>query len=839
MNSNNKYARKRIKLQPGANIKLSMVGSEDDTREFHILEILGEGGTAVAYKVSYDGSDNNKYLYVLKEINPVHTEKRMAVERYGDHLNIDGYDSEYPNVYKKHKDQFLEAYKLQLGLATGENKSACITTSLPIGLYIDKESSKQDNYALYGLFQYQSGETLKKHEDSSLLELVDIQRHIAETVKAYHDKGYLWLDIKEANVSVVGEGAVESVCMFDFGSLISMTKLKEFNYKKDKDFRITYSPTSSDLLLPDELEYMFKLTEKEEYYISMRNFEDELHLLGELGVSADIFLLGSMFYKRLFGKAPTKEICSEIENGSFDFSKSEWLSGCSSFVLDKIKCIMQNCLKYVDREHRYQNDDEYLSDLNELYYLLNSNEYNKLSSGKEKNYVKVCCGEYLRKTLTNTGGKFEQLQKLRERFNSRVTLLSENERYVKPGEAIESDRLVFLYGEGGMGKSTALYDYMHISTATAVYIELSRYPKNGSNFIFETILNDICNNFRSTTAGGDLETKKVLEDRLLTSMTKQKSSYGEAEYILLLDGYNEISKNRSGNFDTEIEKIINTWDNVRVVVTGRDIPKDYSGNEIDMYKQFRRYKFAGISDEECSELIEKKYPDRFERIKDDTNLWDILHIPMFMGMYLQLEFGDEKYEAVHTRGEILDQFITQRETRAAEVIAKGQTNNIVNSGLRNFLVLYSLPFVANEMDRNRSFFIKEIQLSNDADNAWKVYNKNSGLKVGCLLGIAVPKKPDETVEEFIHKLVVEARYCYQADNVTYSFTHQYFRDYFAAKHIQNILNAAQALSEVGLTKEEQLDFIKSNGLDYTWSDDVCILLGEILHDYKNEPGYKE
>ena len=105
-----------------------------------------------------------------------------------------------------------------------------------------------------------------------------------------------------------------------------------------------------------------------------------------------------------------------------------------------------------------------------------------------------------------------------------------------------------------------------------------------------------------------------------------------------------------------------------------------------------------------------------------------------------------------------------------------------------------------------------------------------------------PKKPDDDAvldEQTLHIIQKEAGYCYKADDNTYAFTHQYFRDYFAARHIVNILSAAKALGLNGHSKDEQLQFTKDNGLDYTWSDDVCILLGEIIGDYKNEPGYTE
>ena len=58
----------RIILDVNKEITLDLVNCENSTRTFKIIEVLGYGGTAIAYKVSYDGADNNRYIYVLKEL---------------------------------------------------------------------------------------------------------------------------------------------------------------------------------------------------------------------------------------------------------------------------------------------------------------------------------------------------------------------------------------------------------------------------------------------------------------------------------------------------------------------------------------------------------------------------------------------------------------------------------------------------------------------------------------------------------------------------------------------------------------------------------------------------
>ena len=235
---------------------------------------------------------------------------------------------------------------------------------------------------------------------------------------------------------------------------------------------------------------------------------------------------------------------------------------------------------------------------------------------------------------------------------------------------------------------------------------------------------------------------------------------------------------------------------------------------------------------------------------------------MFMGMFLQLNV--DTTAKVHTRGEILDQYITKTENDAANQIA-GRWTLPNGAACRKFVVCFSLPFAASAMDKDRSFIqleaavIRQITKGNIAylvstAGEYSVYElytksiikaKSIGFSSNEYNIYSNKMSEEQAMKCFIGSdaittlLIEETGYCYKASNNEIAFTHQYLRDYFAAKHIQNILNAAKALDRSCLSQEEQLQFINDNGLDYTWSDDVCMLLGDIIGDYKNEPGYVE
>lgn len=876
-------------------IKLDLVNCEGSSRTFTINEVLGCGGTAIAYKVNYDGADKNKYVYVLKELYPVPAEGDKAILRVRASLNIDRYEDEVSPIYsyKRKRKEFEASYSIQNSLATGENAVACMTTSLPIGLYEDRASSLNGNYAAYGLFQYQVGKTLKDYSENSLLELIDIQRKIAEVVKVYHEHGFLWLDIKDANVNIVGSGTVQSVSMFDFGSLFSKAELINYGVLGETNLSLSFTPTSSEVLLPEELESILSSKRSGGFgFVDTSIHQMEIHTLGEFGEQTDIFLLGSLLFKRLMGKAPTVQDCEQLQEGTFDMARFERLKGQSRLFVSRLKEILSQCLNYDDRGERYESVSAYMTDLKELYLELCTKEGLSIVEGNARNYVTICCERYLSTILNgDTDGKFKNLKKLQGRFESRVSLRSDrNQKTVLPSTAIDSapslegsddyNRLVFLYGDGGMGKSTALYDYMReTASVTPIYIELSQYRfiDRDSSFVFKKIFEDICNKFIDAAGFVEKERLSRIEDILMESLKVLDSNDPRPQYVLLLDGYNEISREDRGGFDVEIARIIDTWKNCRIVITGRNLPTDYEGKEIPTYEHFSRFEFIGISEDERRSLIETNYPDRTDRIQKDERLWEVLRIPMFMGMFLQLNIDTSA--VVHTRGEILDQFITKTEKDAAEEIAKRQTGNAENAALRRFIVCFSLTFAANTMDADRLFSLDKNTLSSriNLGNLLYLAQRVGEKKVSvydCVTANTVTKAAigfdddrfdfkqmkiqkqnptgismDEleklamadmfSIDSILHILSVEAGYFYRTTNGAYEFTHQYFRDYFAAKHIQNILNTAQTLDNYGLTRDEQLQFTKDYGLDYTWSDDVCILLGEIIGDYKNEPGYSE
>lgn len=394
--ANDPNAYYRDPLKPGTAITLTRLNTNSEQRTFVIRKVLGQGACMLSYQVDYEAGDADcrtddeaegmKYIYVLKELYPVSPDPYCSILRLDPHLQIDQYEQNTAckGFYRHCRERYMKAYRLQLAMANGMpdgNAGDAVlnqTTSLPIDLFEDRQSGKNDSYALYALFQYNIGENYETVTDSDLESLVRTYLKVADVARKYHQNGFLWLDIKEENIHVVAKDTVhESVMLFDFDSLVAMDDLATYQYHPDipPKFVLSFSPTSHKLLLPAELERIYQVLyhrPSPDYKILSRS----INVLGKFGARTDIFMLGSMFFKRLFGRAPTETDCIAIQQNA-PLPPSDYLRGRPQEVIDQVTLILQNTLHYTNREKRYAAMDDYLSDLKKLMELLENDTPNR------------------------------------------------------------------------------------------------------------------------------------------------------------------------------------------------------------------------------------------------------------------------------------------------------------------------------------------------------------------------------------------------------------------------------------------------------------------------------
>lgn len=364
----------RAPLQPGTFISLRKCDSKTaEEQQFEILDILGSGSSIISYRVKFLDTDMRTYFYVLKEVYPKPKENDVSIIRsISNSLQIDEYEqnSKYRNSYQYCKNIYKGAYDLQLKMANGmaKNEILNLSTSAPFGLYEDPHSSSTGNYALYALFRYQIGKRYDMIETEDLESILYTQKQIATVVQAYIENGFLWLDIKEKNIYIVGNGALKSVSFFDFDSMFSIQTLKNYHFQKDvpPEFVISFTPSSEEIRIPKEMDRILDLNRnyRQSLFPDMELAEKCIHNLAENGIRTELFLLGSLLFKRIFKYAPSIETCKKLQSNILPECPA--LNQYSPNIREMLRDVLKKLLNYDCPKKRYNSIQEYLHAIDKL-----------------------------------------------------------------------------------------------------------------------------------------------------------------------------------------------------------------------------------------------------------------------------------------------------------------------------------------------------------------------------------------------------------------------------------------------------------------------------------------
>ena len=297
------------------NTRIRLYGISDEKLRrpmpFTLLECIGTGAGCVAYSaLSEEGIPVR-----LKQFRPA------GVDLRGE-------------TYRRLSERFVQAYRQQLEMMTDERTSA--VTSALYGLYRDESGLYWTS--VNAMF----GRTLDKYlSDRSFEQSLEIIRRIAEAVKAYHDAGWLLLDIKPSNILVIDSLGIRGINFFDFDSFIRISELEQAVAERRR------------LLLSSS-----------EFYSAPELLENEVDL-SEVGTAADVYSVGAILFTALFGRAP--ELFDCIPGTVYDYSESS-LPGAESMepaVRAALTEFFHRTLS-ISPADRFETDDSLLSALDRI-----------------------------------------------------------------------------------------------------------------------------------------------------------------------------------------------------------------------------------------------------------------------------------------------------------------------------------------------------------------------------------------------------------------------------------------------------------------------------------------
>ncbi len=207
--------------------------------------------------------------------------------------------------------------------------------------------------------------------------------------------------------------------------------------------------------------------------------------------------------------------------------------------------------------------------------------------------------------------------------------------------------------EGGIGKTTLMTKMFFCLLDSAIngkaceslipiYIKGSALA--GSNYL---IMRYIAKNLfgeGTATTFDNIETGRIiksLEDEF-------KKDTDKPNYVLLIDGYNEIPDGVLSKFNDEIKEYLDgsKYKNVRVVISGRYVGENFYRDNVIHYS-IERIAFAKV----------RKYLDENGLTKTvSPALMNVLSIPMYLTMYVNMALEDK----INTRAELLNSFVNRQ-----------------------------------------------------------------------------------------------------------------------------------------------------------------------------------
>lgn len=300
------------------------------TTEFCIDDIVGIGGSCIAYKVSYREFEDITHKGILKEFCPAYLNEHDAFQRNGQEMFV---PEIHVDRFVADLEKFRQAYR-DINNYLSENLSAANYHTVQLGIY-------EGNNTLYTLTSCDYGESYDKVLDDNLYTLLKLVLSLTKAVELYHNAGFLHLDIKPKNILILND-IVDVVKLFDFDSL---TPIDAFKNRKN-----VIVPAPEDYYVP-ELEAC-----------DYRN----------IGIHTDIFEIGALLFTRLFGRAP---LISEMQhNSKIELDNLPLLTGISPQAKYELGELFAHTIK-ISKRNRYRTTEELRHQLTKLIKLLSPHSY--------------------------------------------------------------------------------------------------------------------------------------------------------------------------------------------------------------------------------------------------------------------------------------------------------------------------------------------------------------------------------------------------------------------------------------------------------------------------------
>jgi|GEM_PF-7086206 len=454
---------------------------------------------------------------------------------------------------------------------------------------------------------------------------------------------------------------------------------------------------------------------------------------------------------------------------------------------------------------------------------------NKIPENKQKNSTSLrTVKKELRDSMKNYIDSFIEVFKSFDNLPAFVKRESEKQEEICLCNMLDNEKShVYLYGDGGIGKTTSLMKYVQgkLSKKDVVKKGKTQQKDEVSKDDPRVFILIKLNEYEYYNSNDNLFLIKYVEKfinfayRFETINDEFKRNNNDSpEYILILDGINEISFDLKSRLMNELNDYIkkdSEYKNTRIILTGRN-KNNYDGND-----NLKKYELQPITEETITKYLKgKEYTDdRIKKIKSNIPLLECIKLPFYLCKFADIgKFSENNH--ISSRCEILTAYYDRE-------INKYQDNE--KKYILEFILRYIIPQIAYNMEKNCKREISEKDLTEIIKNLLASANKHEYRRnrSRSSRGVFRDIKPEQILDILLDEIYIINERDINIATCQYEFVHDNTRDYFTAAYIINTMKFASQYYETNLF-QESLKCIEEINISL-WDEEKIRFINEFLN----------